>query len=141
MSLLNWETLGKAVLAGVPVLVTVVGILRGPGALRQRLRHDVELLEKLPEDSEARNRLLTLLDKEIEQLVLVDTEGKRDWTGFGTSLVLVVALGGLGLWLWGLDAALWRALALIPWLFALVGLTSILESLQKIPRDEKGKPR
>ena len=137
---IDWELVGRVVVGGLPVAVTLLGLLRGPGALRSTLKHDLALLEQLPETSPARGTWLKHIEMQVERIRLLDSEGKRSWQDFGIALGLVVALLAGTVWLWGLSAWWQLAIAGVLAIFALAGMSTMFEALQRVPRDEKGKP-
>lgn len=132
--------IGRLLAASLPALVTILGLLRGPGAIRTRLRHDVELLEKFPPDSEARRKFEVYLSEQVDHFAKYETASKRDVQGLVIAGVLVVGFGALALWLFTLEDWWWWILAASIAIFALAGLATMYESAQKIPRDDKGKP-
>ena len=135
---MDWQSVGRWAIAVVPAAVALVGVLQGPGALRSRLRHDIEMLEKLPKDSAAHAKLLGYIDAQMERFAKVETDSRRDWNGLigGTvaSVVLGVAFMGLGAYdtWWSL---MLRVLAVLSGLTALI---VVFESAGKVPRNEKG---
>ena len=137
----NWDVIAKFIVGAIPVLVTLVGVTRGPSRLRSTLKHDVELLALLPEDSDARSHMLDLVEAQVKRIALLETEGRRNWQNFASSAFIVVVLSALGLWLFSLDRWWWTASAVFLLIFSLVGLSSMWEDVQRVPRDEKGKPR
>jgi hypothetical protein len=136
---IDWATAWRAALGALPVIVTLAGLARGPGAVRSRLKHDVELLEKLPEGTAARESYEKYLETQVNRLAKLETESSRDLQGLVISVVLVVAIGGFGLWLMTLDHWVGWVIGVAAIVFAAAGLGSVFDDAQKVPRDEKGK--
>ncbi|MGL4173998.1 MAG: hypothetical protein ACRCTR_08005 [Actinomycetota bacterium] len=132
------ETAARVLAVLVPASVTLAGIIRGPGALRSRLRHDVELVEKLPEDSVARKMLLESIASQVDRVTKLETESSRDWEGTIIGTILVVIFLGLAVWLGGLGTWWAWVLAVLTGVFGLAGLAHVSETAQRVPRDEKG---
>lgn len=83
-------------------LAAVLGGLRRLGGrsdrLRAKIKHDVELLALLPDDSEARGAVREHIDESVRRLLLLeqDAAGKRnDPAGIGVAAFLL-ALAGSG---------------------------------------------
>lgn len=121
----------------VPLATAVFGAFRGTGALRNRLRHDAEIVEKLPE-SAARTELLELVNDEVKALRQYDA-GTRNWT------MLVVAIIGAAICWYG---AIWLVMRATWWsvpagvvvgFVALAFTYGIFESAQRVQRDRDGK--
>jgi len=132
------DAIARILAVSAPALVALAGALRGPGALRSRLRHDIELLNSLPTDSAAHTNLLQHIEHQLLNLSKLETEGKRDWQGLIISAVLVLAFAAGAYWF--IDRLTWwgwvtgGTLAL----FALVGLGEVFGRAQRVPRDNKG---
>lgn len=138
MDLSSLKDAAPAIGAAATALVAIVGVLRGPGRLRSRLKADVEITAVMP-DGNARNRLLSFLDDQVAQLIEDETEKRRDWPMLVVWIVATVGLAALTLWL--LQRGTWWSLVLAApagflWLIFLYG---VLETGQKVKRDAKGK--
>lgn len=137
---LDWTAAGRVLAGVVPVVIALVGLSRGPGAVRARLRHDIELLDKLPAGSPAYQRLESYLDGQVERFTKLETESSRDVQGAIISFVLVLAFAFTGVWLVSLGAW-WQAVpGLVSLLFAAVGTGETYKAVQRVPRDEAKKP-
>lgn len=137
---IEWQAVGKWAITAVPAVVALLGFLRGPGALRSKLRHDIEMLEKLPKDSDPYKKLLVYIDAQVARFARIETESSRDVQGFVVGLVLSALIWGAALWLWTLGAWYWRAGAVVVACVALAGMSVTFDSAQKVPRGEDGKP-
>lgn len=135
---MDWQSFGRLALGALPALVALVGVLSGPGALRSKLRHDIEMLEKLPKDSSAHRRLLQYIDAQVERFANLETESSRDWNGLVGGFVSAVVLWAGFLYLIPMDTWWSWILGVLVGLFALVAMILIFESAAKVPRNPKG---
>lgn len=133
----EWDWVLKSVPVVATVLTAVVSASKGPGALRSRLKHDVELIEKVPE-SDARTALLDLVQSEIHALRRWEVDARRDWTSFVFALICAPSFGFLTIWLVQQDDW-WSWLSVLTGTLSLVLLYGIFESAQRVPRDKKGR--
>lgn len=126
----------------LPIVSTIATVLvtvaRGPGILRTRLRHDLDILKELP-DSAARDALLTHIDNEVSALVAYD-KARRDVPMLVVSLALAPTSGYLASWLI-LTKDDWWALALgaVCAVVSILFLYGIFETGERVPRDKDGK--
>lgn len=134
----SWVDAAKTLPAVVPAVATVVGLGRGPGALRSRLKHDVDLVEKLPDGSGAQEKLLTHIEGQITRISKLETDATRDWSSFVLAIVSAPSLGVLTIYLAGREHWLAWIAAVFSGLLALVFVYGIFESAQRVPRDKKG---
>lgn len=121
-----------------PVLVAVISALVDAVALRdkarRRMQADAELLQHLPQGSQASKVVLKLVMENAEEL-LKQHGYKRDWPSLVMALAGVIGLGYLGIWLWSLQVWYgWLILALVAVLW-LVLLFGVVESAQKKDRE------
>lgn len=135
---IEWQDIARVAVGAVPAVVAVVGLTRGPGSLRSTLNHDIAALKDLPPDSAAHGRLLLLIEREVDRLAKWETESTRDISGVILGVILTVALGALGLALLGYDGWYWHLAAVPVFFVAAVGLYGMFESIQRVPRNEKG---
>ena len=135
---ISWTDAAKTLPAVVPAAATIIGLGRGPGALRSRLRHDVELVEKLPADSTAQRKMLSHIESQIDRISKLETEASRDVQSLVLALIFAPTLGILTLYLADRDHWLAWAAAVFSGLLALVFVYGIFESAQRVPRDQKG---
>lgn len=135
----DWATIGKVAVGVVPAAVTLAGLSRGPGAMRSRLKHDVELLEKLPPESEARTKYEAYLAIQVDRFAKLETESSRDIQGLVISGIMVVIFGAAALVLFSLDGWWWWIGGVVIAIFSLAGLSSMFDDAQRVPRDAKGK--
>lgn len=120
--------------------MALVGATRGPGALRSRLRHDAELLDKLPEGSEAHKTLLDHLNDQLERIAKSESEGKRDIYGSVLGGFVAIGFAWLTVFLYTQDDWWWRVFSPVTAFLAVFGLSYIFDRIQKVPRDEKNNP-
>lgn len=133
--LLATQLVAGTVTAGV----TLVGFFSGPGALRNRLKNDIDLLEKLPPGSAAHETLLAHIDDQLTAIRSLDQTASRDGQGAVIGGLLVIGFGWLGFYLIGLDDWWWDLTGALVLIFAAAGLTSVYDDIQRVPRDPKGK--
>jgi hypothetical protein len=72
-----WQPVVQFSAVAVPVAAALIAISQGPGRLRAQIKTDVEILEKLPEDSSARTSLLGMIEKKIALLVNLELRAPR----------------------------------------------------------------
>lgn len=119
--------------------VTLAGFFSGPGALRNRLKGDIELLEKLPPESTAHSTLLANIDDQLKVIQKLDRTASRDGQGAIIGAILVVAFGWLGFYLLRLNDWWWQMGGAVTLIFAAAGLAVVFEDLQRVPRDKDNK--
>lgn len=102
-----------------------------------RLRR-LELLEKLPEGSEARTLMLDHVAAQTRRLTSQQT-GSRDLPTFVVSLLAAPVLGLLAIYLWQRGHWWGVPLAVFVGLLGVIFMYGIFESGQRVPRDAKGK--
>lgn len=137
MSNMNWDVLIR-VLTGLITLTTgLAGLLKSDGGLRSSIREEVEILNNLPEGSDAHKKMQYLLDMEIADLA--DRRNwRRNWPMAIVSLICAPSFGYLALWL-AQRKALWGwGLATPAALLALLFLFGLFECIQLAPRNSKG---
>lgn len=130
-------------LKAIPVLITLTTFLltlsRGPGVLRSRLKHDVELVEKLP-DSPARDVLLDFVHEQAKALTKYELEASRHWNLFVSSLFIAPSLGYFTVWLISEQSGWWTVpAAAVAGVATLLFVYGIFETGQRVPRDKDGK--
>ncbi|KAA1426466.1 hypothetical protein [Nocardioides antri] len=137
---IDWRMVGQVLATAAPLAVAALGASRGPGALRSRLRHDVDMLDKLPEGTAARASMLGYLDEQISRIRKLDAEATRDVTAsvLGAVLALVFIWGAI--WLIDREDWWWQIMAAGPAVLALAALIYLFEAVQRVPRDDKGHP-
>lgn len=107
--------------------------------LRRDITRNVDLLDRIPDDTQAHALLLAEIEKDVGQLLVTAKESRRDpfGVGLGVSFLVVAAIVGR----WALQLANpWNILV---WVLcaslALLGLFGTFEGLKAAPRDEKGR--
>lgn len=138
---LNWDVIGKAVAGAIPIVAAIVGFFRGPGVLRSRLNHDVDLLQRLPPGSPPHDHLLEKIDRQLRTIESIDREASRDVSSAVIAFLLIVGLTFASVWLWAIQVWWGYLLAIGIAIFALAGIASMIDSLELVPRDEKGRKR
>lgn len=147
---IDWHAVAQIAGTAITAGVALAGYLTGPGALRSRLKGDVELLTNLPTDSSAHEKLLEHIDHQIETIVKLDTEASRDTSGAVIASLMALGLGWLAFYLFGLDWRpwgwhhvwkwVWNALGVVMVVSAAACLSLMFDALQRVPRDIGGKP-
>lgn len=95
---MSWEWVGQVAPAIGTVGAAAFGLTRGQGRLRQRIEHDIDLIEKLPEDTSARSTLLSHLNWQIEQLAAKEERGTRQLASAIWAFLFMAALAYLAVW-------------------------------------------
>lgn len=118
------------------------GLLRGQGKLRRNLRHDVDLVKDLPEDSPAKRIMMEHIERQISILHSREIGGKeggrRDWISFTIGVIFALAGGYGSVWFFA-NHAWWRWAGLIGGALAAFGLVMIVGGLTPTKRDTKGR--
>lgn len=135
----DWVGIARAASTALPAIAALAGLSRGPGRLRANLKHDAEILAKLPPDSSAYAALLRLVEAQVARMAKLETEATRHWSMFVVALLVTPLLGWLTIWL--VQTATWWSILLAApvGLLAIVFVYGIFETAQKVPRDSKGK--
>lgn len=132
------DSVSASLLALVTAGTALLGFLGVPGRRRSQLRHDIDMLDKLPKDSDAYRLMLTRITRQISRLE-GPLHGRRNWPTFVLALVFAPGSGLLMIYLWNFGSW-WSYLLAIPaGLLTVVFLYGIFESGQKVPRDGKGR--
>lgn len=140
LSDVSWVDAGRVLVGALPILAILAGAIRGPGAFRSRLKHDLDLLEKIPEETEARKLFEDYLAEQVRRFSTLETNSSRNWQNVIIGSALVGAFLALTLY-WGTrDHWAWWVVATVPAAFALAGLVYVFEAAQRRPRDDEGNP-
>lgn len=141
----DWGVIAKVLGGLIPLVVSLIGFARGPGALRSRLKHDAEVLEKIPAESSAHAGLLQLIEVQVDRIAKLETEASRNWNTFVGALVAApvcfwgaAAIAASGPWLGAGGVILRVVLAAAVGFVGVACLYGIFESAQRVPRDENG---
>lgn len=135
---IDWPTTARVVATLVPAVVAVVAFASGPGGLRSRLRHDAEVLEKLPPGSAAHTELLDLVATQVTRIAQLETDASRNWPMLvGAALATPFAFWGT-IELATADHWWWWIVAVGLGFTGLALLYGIFESAQRVPRDKDG---
>jgi hypothetical protein len=95
----EWETFARVIGVLIPAAAALLGFVRGPNALRSRLKHDAETLDKLPKDSEAHRALLEHIRAQVSDLRRYETVATRHWPSLIGALVFAPLTGYATVWL------------------------------------------
>jgi hypothetical protein len=135
----EWETVARVIGVLVPAAAAILGFTRGPNALRSRLKHDAETLDKLPKDSEAHRALLEHVNAQVRDLRRYETVATRHWPSFIGALILAPLSGYATVWL--LQRATWGGFvgAFLCGFLTITLAYGIFEAGKSVPRDAKGK--
>jgi hypothetical protein len=106
---------------------------------RSRLAADVQILAAMPEGS-SKAKLVNLIDAEVDDLVLYETEATRQVGIAVMAACFAVGFTALSLWLLAVGGW-WQLFLLITVPLAAVVAYGVFEAGAKVPRDEKGNRR
>jgi hypothetical protein len=95
---INWDIATRVLAAVIPLVTAAIALARGPGAIRSRLKHDSEILEKLPAESDARKGLLEVIADDVRALREYQA-ATRNWPMFGFAIVTAAATVYATIWL------------------------------------------
>ena len=130
---MDWSGIVIGALAAVAVIAQPISDRFGR---RARLRHDVDLLNALPEGSAARTAIQTYVDGSVAAMIANRTVKRRDWT----SIMIGATFALLGVWLWarslGDGSDWWTAPGVLVGFFGLVALGL---GREKTERDASGR--
>lgn len=129
----------KVVAAALPAVAAILGLVNSSGRMRKQIRDDIELLDKLPADSEAHERLLSHIAGQVETLISWRETSKRDWSGLSVGVVITGLFGVGAWWLFGHGRFWTSVLGALSLVVAALGLFGISESIARVPRDDKGR--
>src|SRR5690606_20276668 len=105
-----------------PALGAAIGLLLGEGKARKRLKCDIEMANAIPEDSPARERLLSHIDDQIKKISKQEMEGERDLGMAAFAALGAAGFGYLTVWLFQQEDW-WR------WSFPASGLLFLIFSV------------
>lgn len=94
------ELLGQGIIAALGITALVIQGWRARGAANRRrmlIKHDVEIVNLLPTDSKARATLMGHVENTIEQLIIYETVGRRDWLTMASGGFLFIGGAGVGI--------------------------------------------
>lgn len=134
----HWESMARGIGLAIPPLVAIAGYFRGPKGRRARIDNNLDLMLRLPEESNARAVMSEWIDNQVASLRNFESEAKRDLQGMVISALLTVAFGALAWWLISLGHWWWYLLSVVPGVFVPVGLASTFNDAQLAKRDGKG---
>ena len=132
------DSLSASLLALVTAGTALLGFLGVPGRRRSQLRHDIDMLEKLPNDSDAHRLMMDRITRQISRLE-GDRNGRRNWPFFVFTLLFTPASGLLTIFLWNVGSWWGFVLAVPVGFLTIILLVAVFDSGQKVPRDSKGQ--
>lgn len=122
----------------ITAVATVIGLSRGTDRRRNRIKVDAEIARALPDESEARARMLAHLENQVDQLIEDETERTRDWSTLALTLIMLPGMAGLTIWL-AQKGEWWSyCLAAVTGFMVLVFLYGVYDTGTKAKRDAKG---
>lgn len=126
-----------ALSAAATGVVSVVGVVRGTGRMRSRLKADAEIAAALP-PGPARDRLIAHVEAGVTRLIEDESEKSRDWPMFIVAVLVAPSLVALTAWLI-LRGEWWSYLAAVPVaLLAVLFIYGVFETGQRAKRDARG---
>lgn len=137
---IDWDTARQVVAAVIPIAAAAAGFAKGPSSRRRRLAQDVEMVEKLPEGSEARESLLQSINLQIVLLHNIETSATRDWSGAVIATLMGAGCGYGTVFLFDRDTW-WGYLAGVILAVSTLACASLTFDAVRLDfRDEKGNP-
>jgi hypothetical protein len=138
---MKWDSFVQAMLALLVIGAAVLKDLSSRrSSRRDQVRHDLELLQMLPDDSSARDLLAKHVTDSVLKLIATETTLRRDPSGIFLATTMILgapaaaffahrAHGGNAIGLWVLFVALF-----------VLGVRGLIESFPYRERDSKGNP-
>lgn len=120
------------------VAVAIFGLMNRDHELK-KLQGYTEVLQSLPEDSQAYKSALSLIACHIAKIDRLETVGRRDPMRALSGMFFALVFGYITVWLM-VRGGLWQVLAAVSMLLAFAGFAAIIQALQIVERDKKGKP-
>jgi hypothetical protein len=137
----DWGSAAEIAVAALAVLAAGLKLIdvrtRVPRRRRQ-LMHNLDLRDRLAENSDARKRLEGFIDKAVIEMVIDETEKRRDPTGVVLAGLLLAAAGWAAYQYWAHDGH-WAWLLLAGSL-AVIGVVGMAQDVVPRRRDERGRP-
>ncbi|MFB9662903.1 hypothetical protein ACFQS3_24730 [Glycomyces mayteni] len=118
--------------------VAIFGLMNRDHELK-KLQGYTEVLQSLPEDSQAYESALSLIASHIAKIDRLETVGRRDPMRALSGMFFALVFGYITVWLM-VRGGLWQVLAAVSMLLAFAGFAAIIQALQIVERDKKGKP-
>lgn len=132
---MDWDA---AVVAGITGLAAIAKVLldRGHwGGTRARIRHDLDLLERMP-DGEAKEALRAFVDRRVLALLADEQTKTRDPTGIVLGLTFIATATWMAVQALSGGSALWWFGA-VP--IGLLGIVGFSQDVVPRERDERGR--
>ncbi|WP_146159618.1 hypothetical protein [Allonocardiopsis opalescens] len=137
---MNVSSIAALLSALIPGIAAIVPMLLGQSRIRRNLRHDIELLKELPENSDARASIMQHVEWQAARLRAREETGSRE-VGLGVfAIILAVAFGYSSIFLFG-QGVWWSWLLGVACAFvALVATYGVLDSFtikERVKKKEK----
>jgi hypothetical protein len=139
--MVDWGLVGEIAVAALATLAAGLRLMDSRQAMsrrRSQLVNDLDLLDRLPPGSEAHERLERFVHESVVDLVVRETEERRDPVGVVLAGAFLVGAVWAGYQYWVHEGSRWWVvLAAVLALFGLVGM-----SQDAVPRrrDARGRP-
>lgn len=130
----------KGAVAVLPTLATLAGLLAGSGRMRNQLKADVDMLQQLPDESEAHRLLLGHVERQLTTLIEWRTNATRDWSGIAAGGVIFAAFGAVTWWLFILNHWWTFVLGAVGAVFAVAGLVALGQGSCSRASRREGQP-
>lgn len=114
------------------------GRARGSAAHRA-VQRDLDLLKRLPEESESKDMLLRQIDEGVRKMIVDRQHRRREPAGIAVAIVLML-VGGYLFWQATRSTSFALAWLVFAALFLLIGSYGFIDSVQRRERTPNGKP-
>ncbi len=139
-TLVDWDTFGQVMVAVLAVGAALLQFRRTRGGPRAQIRQDIELLELLPQGP-TRDRMVAHVESSVDKLIERETELRRDPMGIGLGIAFIAGAVVAGYFATDAPNFMWAmVLALLAFVFGLIGLVGFIQDVVPRKRDEKGRP-
>ncbi|MFE1796895.1 hypothetical protein ACFW9L_12085 [Streptomyces sp. NPDC059517] len=133
---MNYQPLAAAVVAVCGVVGLIIQARRSRHVMDD-VKRDLEVLALLPEESEQRADLQTLIEGAVERYIADQRDMTRDLSGVAFAVFLAAASAFLW-WLPVTNGGYWWWSAVVAAPFSLLGVVGFFESIVPARRDSKG---
>jgi hypothetical protein len=137
----DWGQVGEIAVAALATLAAGLKLMdsrQETSRRRSQLANDLDLLDRLPPGSEAHERLERFINKSVVELVVRETEERRDPVGIVLAGAFLIGAGWAGYQYWVQDGSRWW---LVPAaVFGLIGLVGMSQDAVPRRRDARGRP-
>jgi hypothetical protein len=138
---MDWGSVGEVAVATIGALAAGLKLMdtrQATSRRRRRLMRDLDLLERLPADSDARQRLEAMIHQAVLDLVSDETEKRRDWTGIVLATAFLLGAGWAGFQYWAHNGSGWWLVLLV--VLGVFGLVGVAQDAVPRRRDAGGRP-